>query len=346
MAMIATDIVRAILAPLTELTMLLPLLLFWGLLALGVWGGMIGVFVIIFSLPPLFRFQSFIVEAYANGRVPGAFDAEFFNWIGSGWTLFPLLLAVACGGGAMFAANAWGPGSAWAIAIAAAAILPASLAVLAITHSSLQALNPVALLGVYARAGWPFLVAPAYLLAFTWLVVAGVDLPLWAMLLAGLFLVFSSASLVGALIAPSQIVNDVYIPDAAGPDETKIFGDIERARTAALTHAYGFISRGNRKGGFGHLFAEIARDPDPPAAWAWYFEKMLGWEITTHALFFAQHYVHDALQHGEEVRALKVIMRCRLLDEQFRPFPGDVQAALAAAARSGNSELAEVLKRC
>ena len=40
----------------------------------------------------------------------------------------------------------------------------------------------------------------------------------------------------------------------------------------------------------------------------------------------------------------KVAMRCRFEDPGFRPLAGDRAALLAAAERSGNSELAEVLK--
>jgi len=71
---------------------------------------------------------------------------------------------------------------------------------------------------------------------------------------------------------------------------------------------------------------------------------MLGWEQKQHALFFAQQYIHDMLAHGERVPALKVIMRCRLIDENFKPLREDVPAAIQAAENSGNNELATVLK--
>ncbi|MEJ2297362.1 MAG: hypothetical protein P8X94_02440 [Woeseiaceae bacterium] len=160
-----------------------------------------------------------------------------------------------------------------------------------------------------------------------------------------LFLLYSLAALIGTLIAPRQLVHDVYIPDRREPDAEKIAADVNAARALALTHAYGFIRRDNRGGGFEHLFAAIERDPDPAGAWAWYFDRMLGWENPLHALFFAQHYVHDALAHGEDLKALKVILRCRLVNEQFKPFADDLRAAQQAAERSHNEELAEVLKQ-
>ena len=72
---------------------------------------------------------------------------------------------------------------------------------------------------------------------------------------------------------------------------------------------------------------------------------MLAWEQQQHALFFAQKYIHDALRHGEKIPAVKVILRCRLVDEQFHPFRDDLPAAVAAAESTGNIELAAVLKQ-
>jgi hypothetical protein len=72
---------------------------------------------------------------------------------------------------------------------------------------------------------------------------------------------------------------------------------------------------------------------------------MLGWEQKSHALFFAQHYIRDALRHGEQIRALKATMRCLHENPEFRPFSEDVAALEAAATQGGNEELVEVLKR-
>ena len=338
-----SSIARAILLPLTELAVLLPLLMLWVLLLLGLWGGIVGIFLLLLTLPAVFRYQAFVLESCAKGETPGAFDAEFFSWAGSAWTMFPLLLAVLVGLAGHFAARAWGDAGSWLVTFVAAAAVPASLAVLAITHAPLQALNPDAIVRVYTQTGARFLIAPAYSLLVPCLLLA-IDLPGPLDVFAWLFLVFSSASLIGALIAPARLVDDVYIPDPIEPDAAAIVGSIEKAREAVFAHAYAFISRDNRAGGFRHLFAGIDKDPDPAAAWAWYFARMMQWEDKVPALFFGQHYVHDALRHGEEATALKVATRCRFADPGFRPLPGDRAALLAAAERSGNSELAEVLK--
>ena len=341
----ANDIARAIVAPLTELVILLPLLMFWVLVTFGAYRLPLGILVLILTLPPLFRYQSFIVEAYANGKVPGAFDAEFFNWIGTGWTMFPLALAILFGYIGARAVDAWGETGAWLTILVASGVVPASLAVLAITHSASQAMNPVAIFRIYRQAGPLFLVAPVYCLLLILLTSALGALPLWSVIGIGMFMMYSLASLTGTLIAPFKLVEDVYIPDALAPDDQEIAGDLQQLRESVLSHAYGFISRNNRGGGFNHLLRAIAEDPDPVAAWDWYLKMMFGWEDKGHALFFAQRYVHDALAHGEDIRALKVTLRCYHENEQFRPLREDRRALLEVAERTGNTELAEVLKR-
>jgi hypothetical protein len=341
----ASDIVRAIVAPLTEPSMLLFLLLFGGLLTLGLDRLPLGVLIVILSLPPMFRYISFVVEASASGKVPGAFDAEYFSWVGTGWTMFPLLLAVILGYMGLRATEAWGAAGMWAAIIVSAAIVPASLAVLAITHSALQAMNPVALIKVFKQAGAQFLLAPVYVLLLTTLTLMSGWLPLWAMVFVGVFVMLSVASLTGALIAPFRLVDNLYIPEALEPDQNRSTAELLQLRESVLAHAYGFISRNNREGGFRHLFCAIEEDPDPAAAWDWYLKSMFRWENKVHALFFAQHYIRDALAHKEDIRAVKAALRCYRENEQFRPFRDNVAALIEVAERTGNAELAEVLKR-
>lgn len=139
---------------------------------------------------------------------------------------------------------------------------------------------------------------------------------------------------------------DPLQPDIPGAPQAppRNVGDLEKARKNVLNHAYGFISRGNRDGGFKHIFEWIEDDPDPAAAWAWFFARMSRWENQEPALFFAQHYVHDHLRHGEQVSAVKLIMRCRLVDERFRPSADDLPAAIAACESCNNPELAAILR--
>ena len=206
-------------------------------------------------------------------------------------------------------------------------------------------MNPVAIVRVFSEAGPSFIVAPSYLLLLTWLILASGSLPLWAVIFTAVFIMFSVASLTGTLIAPSRLVDQVDLPGPLEPDEDRLAGDLQKRRESVLSHAYGFISRDNRDGGFRHLLDAIERDPDPTAAWDWYQAGMFRWEDKVHALFFARHYIRDALAHNEDIRALKMALRCYRESEQFRPLPETIPALLAAAERTGNADLAEVLKR-
>lgn len=338
------ELAKAALLPLTELAVLLPLVLFALLATLGIYGGLIGLFLLVLLLPPIFRFQMLVLEATAKGVRPEPLDAENFSFAGSAWALFPLPLVILLIWLAVVIAQRFGTAAQTVFLFAAAWALPATLAVLAITRSPLQSVNPLAIGRLLRACGGTFWIAPVYLFLTSWLCLQLGALPLPLEILAQLVLSFSFFAVTGALIEPHGLMANVYIPDAREPGAAAVLGDLEKHRVAVLGHAYGFISRDNRRGGLEHIIDAIGRDPEPAAAWAWYFNRMLGWENRQHALFFAQHYVHDALQHGEHVAAVKAIMRCRLVDEHFKPFPDDLPAAIEAAQASGNDDLAAVLR--
>ena len=340
----AQDLFRALLIPILEPTVLMVLVLFTAILAIGMSGGLLGILVLIFSLPPIFRYLMLIVEDCARGEPPGALDAEFFNWVGGAYAFFPLPLAIAFGVAGFYAHDAFGMAGVYATLAVGILIFPASLALLAITHSPLQSVNPVAVWRLLANSHRTFWIAPLYLAMIVWFSMQGTELPVLATSFVQLFLMFSFSAVTGTLIAPNCLIDDVDIPEPIAPPRGKRENDIEQNRVLTLSHAYGFISRNNREGGFKHIFHEIELDPDPLRAWQWYFERMLTWDQKQHALFFAQHCVRDMLANNENIPALKMIMRCRLIDESFKPFREDVPAAIQAAENSGNNELATVLK--
>lgn len=340
-----TDVVRAIVYPLTESTVLIPLLVFWLLVSLALWAGLFGLILLFIVIPAVFRYQMIVLEARARGVTPATPDLALFNWFGKLWTLFPLFVALLLTWAIVAAAYYWG--TAWAILLVlfASVFFPASVAVLAITHSPLQSLSPPALLRLWKRCAGTFWIATVFLLVASWLSAEAGSLPATLAGLVQLFLSFAFFSLVGSLIEPYGLIEDIEIPVAPDKRRDAIVRDLESTRTAVLNHAYGFISRDNRSGGFKHVFDSIETDPDPVAAWAWYFEQMLRWEDQRPAMFFAQHYLHDQLRHGEQGPAVKLMMRCRLVDERFRPLPGDMAAATAAADACGNAELVAVLSQ-
>ena len=341
----ATDIVSAILYPVTQSTVVMPVVLLWLLISFAQWGGVLGLFLLFLVIPAVFRFQMILLEARALDRAPPALDIDFFRWFGNAWSLFPVPLVILAAWAVFAASVRFGNSAAMLALIAASAVLPASFAILAITHSPLQSLNPVAYGRLFRTCGGTFWIASVYLVVAGWLMLQCQSLPAMLANLATMLLISSVFSLVGSLIEPYGLMEDVSIPEPLEPDDDRISRDLDVSRNATLTHAYGFISRGNREGGFKHIMDEIAQEADVATAWAWYFDRMMRWEQKQHALFFAQRYVHDLLLHGETIPAVKVILRCRLVDERFRPLADDLQAAIRAAESSGNNELAAVLQR-
>ena len=76
----------------------------------------------------------------------------------------------------------------------------------------------------------------------------------------------------------------------------------------------------------------------------WFFDQMLRWEDKQPALLFDQSYLSLLLRDGEDMTAVKVMMRCRLHNQAFAPLADDVPAALAAAEKTGNQQLADFLR--
>lgn len=336
---------KAIIYPLADVGVLMALIVFALLVALAGRAGMFGLWLLVLIVPAVFRYQIVLLEARARGRDPRTPGPEFFSLTDNSWSLFPVVIVFAIAALSYFVLALAGVVIMLAFIAAVGAVYPAVLGVLAITHSPLQSVNPINLMRFIDRCGHSYWIAPFYLLLITIL------MPFMSIFsgvlshFVEMFLLFSLHSVIGSLIEPYGLMDDVRIPDDVEPDSVQVRADLDKQRGGILGHAYGLISRGNRDGGFKHITDWISEDPEPAAAWAWFFDRMLTWEQKQHALFFAQHYIHDMLRHGEEIPSLKVIMRCRLIDERFKPFAADLPAAIGVAERHGNSELAAVLRR-
>ena len=71
---------------------------------------------------------------------------------------------------------------------------------------------------------------------------------------------------------------------------------------------------------------------------------MLRWENRDAALVFGQSYLGELLRDGDQVAAVKVMMRCRMENDRFAPLARDLPLALEAAEACGNQELAGFLR--
>jgi hypothetical protein len=324
---------------------LIAIITFMFLLWLVGAAGMLGMWLAVAVLPAFLRYLTMIAEARAQGRDADPPGIEYFTLVGNLWTLFPIIPVFFVGGLAGASRDAFGDTAAMAVAGAFALVFPALIAVLVITHSPLQSVDPRALYRFIRRCGKSYWYAPAAaMLAILVPALLG-SLPHLALSFVEIYLLVAVFAVTGAVTRGSDLFREVELPDDAEPDEEKLMAGLARRRTGVLNHAYGFVSRGNRDGGLEHIYQWLVQDPDPDAAWPWFLEQMLRWEDSYPALLLAQQYLGRLLDNGEKVAAVKLMLRSRLFDETFRPLSADLEKAIEAAQACNNPDLAEALSR-
>jgi hypothetical protein len=340
-------LIKEVLYPLTDMALVLALIVFLLLEILAEAAGLLGIWLVIVIVPAYFRYLLHLLEARANGRNAPSPGIELFNWVENFWSLFPLVLVSLLIWGEYYLISKF-PFTVAAIpGVIVLYLYPASMAVLAVTRSPLESLNPATLLVLIRNCGRDYLLIPLVIVTMSFLVwtldVSNVShLLTKAVALYASFLMFT---LTGAVLSANGAGISVDIPPPREPDAEQLDADLTQERTRVLNHAYGFVSHENRQGGLQHIYDCIEQEADAAAAYRWFFEQMLKWESTDAALFFAQNYLSWLLARRRDVEVLKVIARCRLENERFMPVPEDRDAVLAAADRQDNDEIREYLRR-
>ena len=342
--MSVAEFVNALIYPLRSSVTLVALVSFYLLLQLAIAAGIFGVWLAVIIVPALFRYLVMLAEARAQNRDAEPPGIEYFSFAGNLWTLFPVLPLVAFLALYLAAADI---GAVPAVMVAGliAALFPAMMAVLVITHSSAQSLNPVAWFQLTTRLGVAYLYAPVMLVLIVILLMLLQSTPHWMQSLVELYAAFAFYSVVGTMLARDELLDEVAIPDVDTTSEELQQARLFERRATVLNHAYGFVSRGNSDGGLQHIFSWLESDPQPAAAWPWFFEQMLRWDTTDAALAFAQVWVGELLRNGLNIQAVKIMLRARLVNERFRPRPEDLPLAIDAAEKSGNEELLAALRQ-
>ena len=337
------DVLAEITFPLRSLSVLVTLVTFVLLFWLADAAGLLGIGLLIVLVPAFTRYLMIVLEARAGGNDVPTPDVDMFTPFGNLWSLFlivPVMAFVILGLGIH---ESFGAPGAWALIFLGMAVLPASAAVLAVTHSPLESINPVAIFRLIARCGDAYWVAPGVAMLAGVLLSFSHVLPRPLLAFFELYLMIAVFAAIGGVIRPFSIVDDIDIPDDTLPDEDSRERLVTADRQNVLTHAYGFVSRGNRDGGLNHIYAYLAETADPDPAWQWFFEEMLRWEDSYPALLLAQQYLGRLLELDRPVEAVKLMMRCRLISDAFRPLSADLPRAISAARSCGNSELAAAL---
>ena len=346
------DVLADLLYPLRNPTLLAALVVFYlaieliiGLLSGGPQFLVPALIFAAFVLPALCVYLLDILEARARGAEPAPMSVEHLQWFASAWSLLQLVYLAALVYSAYLLGSLFGAAIFAAVLVMFAAVLPASLVILALTHSPLESLNPRAMGRLVKRCGAAYWIAPGYALAAMLAVSAlsGSGAPGWLTEMVALLLLFAFYTLTGGVVRPYRLHERVAIHQPVEPGAAQLGERLLKDRTTVLNHAYGLVSRGNRAGGLRHIREWIDHEPDADGASHWFLEQMLQWDSTDAALQFGQHYLSRLLHRGDDVAAVKLIGRCRLENDAFRPLPEDRDLARQAAERCGSEELARTL---
>jgi len=339
------DLPRELVYPFSDMSILLAMTGFWLLGSLAKAGGMLGLWLGAILLPAFFRYALYILDARSKGQEVPALGIEMFTWVENNWSLFPLVLLCGYVWAAVYLANNVSILAALLSGVFLLIIFPASMAVLSVTRSPMQSLNPVAITTMIRSCGWEYgyvvLTMPVLLLVMVYIL--SPVLPDFIMQLLWIYAYFLAYSLTGAVVESAAVVADVSIPDAIEmtADEHEERRTADRMKVA--NHAYGFVSRGNRAGGLAHIQSFIDGEQDKEEAYNWFFNQMLKWENTDAALLFAQSYLHQLLSQQRDTAALKLLSQSYHANPRFRPAKEDAEAAIELAKRNRRDDLLKFL---
>lgn len=339
---------RELAFPFTDLAVVQAMIWFWLMGMLIDAAGLLGIWLAAVVVPAFFRYALYLLEARAAGSTPPPPGIELFNLVDGLWSLFPLLLIVALSAGIFLVGSEVSPAAGVIACVLVLLFLPASLAILAITRSPLESLNPLAIRRMIDACGGDYLWVPGSvsLLSAAVALLAVKILPALLVELLAIYLFYLLFTMTGAILHANDVELMVEIPDPAAPDESAVRERSLEARRKVANHAYGFISRGNRAGGLSHIEDWLyEHEADSVEAWDWFFREMLRWESTEHALFFAQNYLSRLLYRNRQAEALKLLSRCLYEDPRFRPLAPDTERVLELVAEHGRDDLLALLER-
>lgn len=338
-------LLRELAFPLADTTVLIAIVCFTLLTLLAMEARLLGLWLGVIVLPALWRYLLMLLEARAHGRATPVAGIETFNVLDSFWSLAPLVLVALSIWGSVLLHGQVSPLTGQVFAAILIAVLPASVAVLALTRSPLESLNPMAIIRMILACGPAYVLAPLALVSGSVLVrlIGAVGGPAIVSVAVGYYTMFLVFSLTGALLHWNGVQFAISIPEPLADADDVLQERRVQSRRQVLNHAYGFFARDNRNGCMAHIREALQREADDDDAWRWYLEEMLRWESKDGALMLGQLYLHRLLEQARDVEAVKLVSRCLLEDPRFRPLPGDRDATRELADRLQRADLVRAM---
>ena len=339
------ELARELVYPLTDMAIVMAMLFFWIAFAIAKAGGLLGLWLLVLITPAYYRYLLYLLEARAGRKEAPVPAAETFNLVENFWSLTPLILiALLIWGGIVLSDYGWFWSLLYGFAILL--VMPASMAILALTHAPLESLNPVAIVRMMRVCGATYFLVPAAVLGVTVLLaaLARFGVPLFLVDLGTTYQSVLVFTLTGAILNSSDVSFELRLDDPLEQTQDEIASDLHKARETVANHAYGFISRGNREGGFAHIMDWIRKEPDVHDASRWFFNKMMKWESKDAALFYAQIYIAHLLHHDEDLQVLKLVSVCLHENPAWKPKAEDRQHVIELAEKYQRDDLLASLR--
>jgi len=339
--------VKEALFPLTDLSMLMAIIGFGFLLWVASAAGILGLWLMFIVVPALFRYGLYLLEARADGKATLVAGIEVFDIIDNLWGIFPLLLFGAFVWLEFYLLTSVSLQAAQLVCGLSFLVYPASMAVLAVTRSPLDSVNPLVIVRMIRVCGIDYVWIPLVLIFV--MIAAGFlesfGPPTIVLFFTGTYVFFLLFTFTGAVLHANDVTSEIEIEAPVEKSVIEVAGDLDAERQKVANHAYGFISRGNREGGFQHIRQWIESDPDIDDAVSWFFGEMMRWERKEAALFFAQDCLAHFLHHELDAKALKLIATCIYEDPQWKPKSEDRRHAIELAQTHGREDLVRSLSR-
>lgn len=249
------------------------------LLWLGLAGGWVGVPLVILAVSWSWQYAYVFIERAAHGLAPPVLSVEMANpW----HTPRPLLQLVLCAAVATLVAELASHGAvalAYAVAALGIALLPASLAVLAVEGHFARAVWPPALLRVALGLG------PRYLLVWLVAVAAGAitlaaarSAPRLAALVVAEFALLTVAAVLGGSLYARREQLGLDVWQSPEQDAARASAALLKSRERAMTEAYGSLRVGDHESAWQHVRAALEPSPADPDSYRWCRDRAAQWD--------------------------------------------------------------------
>jgi len=339
------DVGRELLYPMTDMAVLVAMITFALLAELIEAARVFGIWLAIIILPAFFRYALYLLEARAHGQSAPVPTIEMFSFFDNFWALFPAVFLGAFIWLDWYIGLTYSQDAARWLLVFFLLLYPASLGVLGVTRSPLASLNPVAMIRMIKICGADYVWIPLTMIPVIFAVgwMTQFDLPFLVLNFSSNFAFFLFFTLTGAVLQAHDVVREVDIETPIEANEAELAAGLIKDRQKVANHAYGFINRGNREGGFSHIRQWLEKESARDEAYQWFFLEMLRWETNEPALFFAQEYLRHLLRWKMDNEALKLIARCLHENPRWKPGQAERDEVNELATRHGRDDLIRLL---